>query len=328
MITLRLFKASEPFQELESRDLVWGEFTIGRDPECDWSLSDKRGDLSRKHCVVAVDGDRVVLRDTSTNGVFLGAEKRPAPREEMCELAAGDTIHLGEFMILVDRTADREGNTVAAAPQAPPAHAPSAPCGGTSKGPVPDAALLEAFCRGARLETSSFAGEDPAEVMSRLGVVYRQVVDDLCVLMRDRATLKDQYHMNRTTISARDNNPMKWAPAERIAVELLQEGEAGFLKGAEAFRASFADLRRHAGGLSAGSRAAVRYVLDELNPDRLEASTKRQPLHFISRFEAAWKQFRENHAALAGEAGAEAVERAFRAGYEEQLRALDGEEAA
>jgi predicted component of type VI protein secretion system len=329
VIVLRLFKASDPFQELEARELVWGEFTIGRHQEADWGLRDTRGDLSRKHCIVTVDGDDVHLEDTSTNGVFLGSEKRPAPRGEACQLKVGDAFYLGEFMILVDS---------ASPAAAPPASAPlstSPEPAARTPGPavepsakVTDAALLEAFCGGARLEASSFVGEDPLEVMNRLGVVYRQVVDDLCALMRDRAMLKDQYQMERTTISARDNNPLKWAPPERIAVELLQEGEGGFLKGAAAFKASFADLRRHGGGLMAGSRAAVRHVLEEIDPARLETDTKRQPLHFLSKFEAAWKHFRERHADLAGDAGAGEIERAFRRGYEEHLRSLDTEDQA
>lgn len=333
MITLRLFKASDPFQELEARELIWGEFTIGRDAEADWVLRDTRGDLSRKHCTVSIEGDHLLLRDTSTNGVFLGAEKKPAPRGQACQIAAGDSIYLGEFMILVDpcQSADAARDpsaTPGLQTQPQPSGAPGA---GGWIAPATDAALLEAFCRGARLETSSFVGEDPAEVMNRLGVVYRQVVDDLSALMRDRAMLKTQYQMERTTIAARDNNPMKWAPPDRIAVELLQEGESGFLKGAAAFRASFADLRRHGAGMMAGSRAAISYVLDEVDPSQIEDGVKRQPLHFITRFEAAWKLFRGRHETLAGEAGATAIERAFRAGYEAHLRELastEEEEAA
>ncbi len=332
MITLRLFKASDPFQELEARDLLWGEFTIGRDASSDWPLRDTRGDLSRKHCVISVEGDRVLVRDTSTNGVFLGPEKRPLPQGEPADLAPGDTIYLGEFMILLDFSSAEDASSRAlaegGAPPAETAPAPRLEPAVAPAGPVTDAALLEAFCRGARLETSSFVGEDPAAVMTRLGVVYREVVDDLCALMRDRAMLKDQYRMERTTISARDNNPMKWAPPDRIAVELLQEGEGGFLKGAAAFRASFEDLRQHGGGLLAGSHAAVRHVLQELDPERLEGSTRRQPLHFVSKFEAAWKLFRERHVTLSGETGAAAVERAFRAGYEEHLNSVERGEAA
>jgi predicted component of type VI protein secretion system len=112
---------------------------------------------------------------------------------------------------------------------------------------------------------------------------------------------------------------------DRVAVDLLREGEGGFLKGDSAFKASFADLRRHGACLLAGSQAAVRAVLEDLAPARLEAGVKRQPLTLTSRFETAWRTFEARHAELAGEdnaTGQKRIERAFREGYEMQLGAL------
>jgi predicted component of type VI protein secretion system len=328
MITLRLFKAADPFQEIESRVLAHGELTIGRDPACDWVILDQRRDLSRQHCTLSVEGDRVFLRDISTNGVMIGAEKRAVPRSERCELLPGETIYLGEFMILLDLDAPEEGAPDVYEKEAPVEALKPEPAVVKSSGQVTDAALLEAFCRGAGLEASSFAGEDPAGVMNRLGVAYRTIVDELCAMLRDRATLKDQLHMQRTTISARDNNPMKWAPPHRVAVDLLQEGDGGFLKGAAAFKASFADLRRHGVCLTAGSDAAIHFVLAQLEPDVMEANAKRHAMPFASKFEAIWKQFRDRHAALSEGAGDAAIERSFRQGYERRLNAIDDEEQA
>ncbi len=324
MITLRLFKSSDPFQEIDSRTLAHGDLIIGRDSSADWPILDPRRDLSRRHCILNVDGKRVFLRDISTNGVAIGVERRLAPREERCELAPGETIYLGEFMILLDADpADEAGKPASSSVAAPATHA--AP---PRSGPVTDAALLEAFCRGAGLEPSSFAGEDPAAVMGRLGAVYRQVIDDLGVMMRDRALVKHELRMDRTTISSRDNNPLKWAPTHRVAVDLLKEGEGGFLKGAAAFKSSFDDLRRHGVCIMAGSDAALHFVLAELGPDALEAGARRQGSPFASRYEAMWKVFRERHDGLSDEAGDAAIERAFREGYERRLSSLEDEEQA
>jgi predicted component of type VI protein secretion system len=324
MITLRLFKSSEPFHEIESRTLAHGDLIIGRDPGADWAIFDPRRDLSRRHCILNVDGKRVFLRDISTNGVTIGVERRLAPREERCELTPGETIYLGEFMILLDAEPADEADKPAS-PKATPAAPQAAPA---QSGPLTDAALLEAFCRGAGLEPSSFAGEDPAAVMGRLGAVYRQVIDDLGAMMRDRALMKNQLRMDRTTISSRDNNPLKWAPTHRVAVDLLKEGEGGFLKGAAAFKSSFGDLRRHSVCLMAGSDAALHHVLAELGPEALEANARRQSSPFASKYEAMWKVFRERHANLSDDAGDAAIERAFREGYERRLSSLEDEEQA
>jgi predicted component of type VI protein secretion system len=323
MITLRLFRTDDPFQEIESRTLMDGEILIGRDSSSDWAIPDQRRDLSRRHCTLGIEGGRIFLRDISTNGVRIGTDRRAAPRGERCELVSGETIHLGEFMILLDADPSQEiGPAPAPAPR-PPSHPAPRPTG-----PITDAALLEAFCCGAGLEPSSFAGEDPLGVMARLGAVYRQSIDDLSAMMHDRATIKDQLQMQRTTISARDNNPLKWAPPAHVAVDLLREPDGGgFLKGAEAFKASFADLRRHGVGLVAGSDAAIHFVLGELDPAALESAARRGS-PFASRAEAAWKLYCERHAVMSSSEGDAAIEGAFREGYEHRLASLDAEEWA
>lgn len=323
MIILRLFESGNPFDQIDERRLDHNALSIGRDLSADWVVSDAHGDLSRKHCTLILKSGSVYLRDTSTNGVTLGSDRVPVMRGESVRLSTGDTFNLGRYMVLVD------GAAVEVAPSATVLQSvasPSATATRPEPAPMTDAALLERFCLGAGLEASSFAGEDPSEVMTRLGEVYRQVVDDLCHLMRDRAMLKDQLHMDRTTISARENNPLKWAPSHQIAVELLQEGESGFLKGASAFRASFADLRLHGVGLLAGSQSAVAYVLQQLDPDELERGVKRQSLTLPWRHETLWKRYRDQHASLVAEAGGNAsggLERALRTGYEERLTSAD-----
>lgn len=314
MITLRLFEEAKPFQQIDEHPLLDAPIVIGRDPSADWVIDDANGRLSRKHCVLRRENGRIFLRDTSSNGVFIGPEKAPAPPEREFELKAGQSFHLGEYTVLVDGELDAE--PVERLRPKPRAAATS------SAAQVTDAGLLERFCIGAGLEPSSFAGEDPGDVMARLGAVYRQVVNDLSDLMQDRAVVKDLLQMDRTTVSARDNNPLKWAPPHRTAIELLQEGETGFLKGHEAFRASFADLRRHGAGLVHGSKSAIDFILAELHPDKLETTAKPQALAFISRNEAAWKRYRQVHAELLADArdvDGGKINHALRAGYEEHL---------
>lgn len=326
MIHLRLFKATDPFREIDCRELAAGSLVIGCDPSADWVIPNERGDLSRRHCILKVEDGCVTVRDTSRNGVDVGADRTPAILGEQVKVKPGESIFLGEYMIVVD-----EDGGSGSAPQkiAPPTLVAAA--ADRAPGPAPtDAAMLEAFCRGAGLEPSSFAGEDASEVMRRLGAGYRAVIEDLSALMRDRASMKNQMQLDRTTISSRDNNPLKWASPDRVAVDLLRDDGSGFLKDADAFRASFADLRRHNAGVLAGADAAVRHVLEVLEPDAIEASVKRQPLHFLSRFEAAAKRLRDLHGQLVLDAagrGAGAVERAFSNAYQDRVRKEDGEAA-
>jgi two-component system cell cycle response regulator len=67
---------------------------IGRGPKVTLRLNDDG--VSREHCELAVDGDRVILRDLgSTNGTFCNGE-----RVERRELVDGDKIMVGSTSIL------------------------------------------------------------------------------------------------------------------------------------------------------------------------------------------------------------------------------------
>lgn len=326
MITLRLFKAADPFQEISSRPLTSGAITLGRDAEADWQIEDTRGDISRRHCTIRTYADVVFLRDHSTNGVAVGAERRRVARDVDHQIKPGETLHIGEFMVLIDQDAAEDLNATMSL-KAPRRVTPEA---ALADYPVTEAGLLEAFCDGAGLDRSSFIGEDPSALMMRLGALYRQTIDDLGLLLGDRAALKDTLQLDRTTISARDNNPLKWASPERVAVDLLNEKHTGFLKGAEAMRASFEDLRRHNASVTAGSAAAVEYVLRELAPESLEgAQQKNQALGFLSRGDAQWKAYQARHRLLADDlamAGAGQVGAASRQAYQRTLASLDAEE--
>ena len=56
------------------------QFVIGRDPQC--HLRPSSASISKRHCVIVVKGERVVLRDLdSTNGTFVNDEPLQGPTE-------------------------------------------------------------------------------------------------------------------------------------------------------------------------------------------------------------------------------------------------------
>ena len=79
-----------------------GKFSIGRDPHCEWVISDPARSVSGRHCEIISDGETFTLRDTSTNGVFVnGATQR---LEQVHVLRSKDTLHIGKFLIQVELT--------------------------------------------------------------------------------------------------------------------------------------------------------------------------------------------------------------------------------
>src|SRR5262249_41247959 len=142
-------------------------------------------------------------------------------------------------------------------------------------------------------------------------------------LLSERHSVKSDLNMDRTTVSAAGNNPFKWAPTRRVAIDLLRERKDGFLSGPAALKVSFEDLKRHALGLMAGSRAAVNLVFERLAPEKIEAEVKTASVLKLSRPDICWRLYQGRHEALAAETHEHpksAVNSAFKNGYERCLR--------
>jgi type VI secretion system FHA domain protein len=185
--------------------------------------------------------------------------------------------------------------------------------------------MLEAFCAGARLDASSFSGEDPAEVMRRLGAVYQQMVLGLADLMNERTSVKTEYRLERTTVRAEGNNPFRWAPAQRVAVDLLRPRDDGFLSGPAAVKVSFEDLKKHLLCMLAGLRAALASTLDSLSPEAVEGQMGGRSF-LTNRGGAAWHEYGRLYAEFRRRAGDDPdspINREFRAGYGRRLQELD-----
>ena len=362
MVTLRLFRQDAPFRQIEARSFDAGELTIGRDPTAGWPIEDPERTVSRRHCAVTLEDGLLTLTDTSANGVLIGRHRERVPPGEPVAIATGESFRLGEFMILVD--ADGEPAPAAvrlAAPAAPsleattlafdaPFNSPMlkeldidraalavpadwtepAPAITRTSRPEPAAALLDAFCAGAGLDASAFAGEDPAVLMRRLGEVYRQMVLGLADQMSERTTLKSDYRMDRTTVGAEGNNPFKWTPAHRLAVDLLCGREDGFLSGSAAAKAAFEDMKKHLLCMLAGLRAALSSTLEALSPGAVEAGFEGRSFILKNRAAAAWSEYGRLHGDLCTAAADDPdslINRAFRAAYDRRVRELDGMDA-
>ena len=308
MVTLRLFHQTDPAHELDARVLDDGELAIGRGTEADWTIPDPSKALSRLHCILKARDGLLTLKDASSNGVWLATSGERTMQGVERPIAAGETLGLGDFLILVE----------AARAEQPAAEAPQAP--GHEADATPAAAMLDAFCDGAGMDSSAFSADDPAELMHRAGALYRQMVLGLAALTGERVRSKAEHQLERTTVQALDNNPFRWAPPQRVAVDLLKVGPDAFLAGDAAVRASFEELRSHQLGLEAGWRAALQGLLQALSPETAAERLNGQSLLMKNKAAALWAEYLQLYAeaAKAGEA------RAFREAYQ---RAVD-EQAA
>ncbi len=327
MLTLRLFHQSDPFREIDARLVPEGDLSIGRDPGAAWTIDDRDCELSRLHCALRLDQGRLTLRDTSTNGVFLGEEnERLAPGAKVT-LRHGESFRLGRYLVFVDDAATADRPSLA---ESTPFEMPEPPTPVASprrhKTPGSVGALLDAFCAGARIDPSTLTGEDPLALARRIGAIYHQTVRGLSTLMRERAATRSDHEMERTTVGAADNNPFKWAPSQRLAIDLLRPRDDVFLSGPEALAASFADLHSHLQCVEAAASAAFEATLAALAPERIDAALDGQSFVLRNRASEAWRHYQSVHADFAARSRAAeggVAGEAFRAAYAQRLRDLD-----
>lgn len=136
----------------------------------------------------------------------------------------------------------------------------------------PDAqAILAAFCTGAGLDPKAVEGVDPLILVEALGKSTRVAVEEIMLMLKDRANVKQFTRGGeRTMRSATDNNPMKFMQdAEQAFSTLLIKPRDGFMTGAEGFENALSDLRNHQTAVFAALQPALAEVLAGLAPDEV-----------------------------------------------------------
>ena len=189
--------------------------------------------------------------------------------------------------------------------------------------------LWSAFCEGAGICIEPPQGLHP-ELMRVVGSLLQAAVAGTLQLMVVRATAKHELRAQVTMIQARNNNPLKFSPDARSALEqMLQPPMRGFLAAPEAMTDAMHDLMGHTIGTMAGTRAALEGVLDRFTPQQLEAKlvgkSMLDNLLPMNRKAKLWELYLHHYETLRNEAQDDfhtLFGRAFLAAYEQQLDRL------
>ncbi len=308
MYMLRLFDESDPVHPIDARLLRDGVLRIGRDPTADWPIPDTGREISRQHCEFHADEGRLRLRCVGTNGVYDGNTGLRLPDDTDILLDLPSTLRLGRFRLVAAPAPNEQfapgaetrtmilaqplGNSTEVPGEWADAQAPS------SSSVFEEGSLLEAFCQGAGLDASKLSGEDPIEIMRRAGAVYRQMVLGIGDLMAERDRARGRFNLTQTTIGDSGNNPFKWAPTQRLAIDLLLTGTKGFLSGPAALKASFTDIKRHLVATFAGLQASLRVAIDSFEPEEIDAAVRGRTSLLKSRAALQWQEAAKRHADL------------------------------
>ncbi|WP_260597117.1 type VI secretion system-associated FHA domain protein [Sphingomonas endolithica] len=329
MYMLQLFDATDALQPIDARLMRDGVMRIGRDSAADWSIADPDCELSRAHCELAVIGNGLQLRALGTNGVYDDATGRRFPDSTDVAVPIPSTIRFGRFRLKASHAPHAEeisdaARTLVLTP--PLGSSLAVPDDWSDRSDTPARAaggsLLEAFCEGAGLDASMLSSEDPAVIMHRAGAVYRQMVLGIGDLMTERERARGHYKLSRTTIGGAGNNPFKWAPTQRLAIDLLLAGSGNFLSGPAALQASFRDIKRHLIATFAGLQGSLRAAVASFDPAAVQAAAEARGGLLKSRTGLQVEEVAQRHADLAAQldhSGAGAggsLDQAFVAAYD------------
>lgn len=127
------------------------------------------------------------------------------------------------------------------------------------------------------LDASRLSAADIAEIEELSGKLLREIVDGMLGVLRSRASIKNEFRMNVTTIQPVENNPLKFSVNVDDALEnLFLKKSNAFKRPAQAFREGFQEIAEHQLAMIAGIRAGFDSMMDRFNPEPLETSFSKQ----------------------------------------------------
>jgi type VI secretion system FHA domain protein len=132
-------------------------------------------------------------------------------------------------------------------------------------------APLDAFFRGAGIDSPAMNPRQAEQFMTQLGQVTRELIAGVIDGLHLRAIQKAQLRQSNTTIQPLDNNRLKFAAnVEEGFAKLFGEESEHYQSPAESVRNAYADLKHHQRALLAATRRAVDEYLERLEPSRIE----------------------------------------------------------
>ncbi len=140
--------------------------------------------------------------------------------------------------------------------------------------PVPvatgDQAAARAFLDALDVEELEVSDEDLVATMVQMGGVMRMMITGLREILMTRTSIKSEFRIEQTMISAGGNNPLKFSISPEQAIEALVKPKTrGYLDAETATAQALDDVKAHEVAMVSGMEAALKGVLAKLDPEVL-----------------------------------------------------------
>ena len=205
---------------------------------------------------------------------------------------------------------------------------PAPPAGSPRAAMSPNGDLVAAFLSGAELPPDALTTQDAAVVLRAAGRAYRAAVLGLAEILRARALIKSEFHIEKTRIGAVGNSPLKFLEnADEIMAAMVGAATPGFQEAGMALRDGIRDLKAHQLAMVAATQVALARLLAQLDPEMLKSRLEKRSLLDAVRPGARkaryWEVFEESYKSIAAELEEDfngVFGKAFAEAYEEELR--------
>ncbi|WP_027328450.1 type VI secretion system-associated FHA domain protein TagH [Marinimicrobium agarilyticum] len=219
----------------------------------------------------------------------------------------------------------------AVAPEPPPVRIPrpGAQTAKTAPPPRESASDSDALFSAMGIDVQRLSDEERAELLPLIGKMMREVVDGMMQVLRSRASIKNEFRMNVTTIQPVENNPLKFsADVDEALDNIFLRRSQAYKEPLSAVREGFQEIAEHQLAMIAGMRSAFEQMLRDFDHERLESrfdqQGKRSAVAMVRRARY-WEQYQDYYRELSDN-----IERSFQQifgdefvqAYQDQLRRL------
>lgn len=151
--------------------------------------------------------------------------------------------------------------------------------------PAPASEAARAFLSAVGAEEVHIADEELTTTMARMGRVMRSLVTGLREILMTRTSIKSEFRIEQTMIGAGGNNPLKFSISPDQAIEaMVRPNTKGYLGAETAAQQALDDIKAHEVAMVTGMEAALKGVLEKLNPEKLT-----DQIETSSAFGSLWK---------------------------------------
>jgi len=179
----------------------------------------------------------------------------------------------GPASVRVSETASRPAPELAREP-APEPPRPANPDEGAE---IVGTDAARAFLEGVGAEELTLDDAQLVITMGRMGRVMKTLITGLREILMTRTSIKSEFRIEQTMISAGGNNPLKFSISPEQAIEaMVRPASKGYLGAETAAEQALDDIKAHEIAMVTGMEAALKGVLSRLDPkvvaDRIETS--------------------------------------------------------